>query len=247
MVKTAAILAAGIGSRLKELTNNKPKGFLAIDKMSIIEESVVKLFSCGIEEMLIGTGYLSDEYEKLARRYSQIMCIKNNDFRDTGSMYTLYNLKDKINDDFLLLESDLIYEKRGLKTLLEDDHKDIILGSGETNSGDEVFIEVDGYSNLVNMSKNRNELNSVYAELVGITKLSIDTYRKMCEFAGNGFKSNRKLDYEYTLVGISTNTKISVKKIDDYLWCEIDNEEHLKRAKEIVYPRIKDTESHEVS
>lgn len=243
----AAILAAGIGSRLKELTNNKPKGFLAIGKMPIIEESIKKLISYGIEKILIGTGHLSKEYEKLAKKYSQIMCIKNNDFRETGSMYTLCNLKDKIDNDFLLLESDLIYERRGIGILMEDSHRDVILGSGETNSGDEVFVAVDEHKNLVNMSKKRDELYSVYAELVGITKISLDTYRKMCKFAEDNFKDNKKLDYEYALVGISKGTNIFVKKIEDYAWCEIDDENHLKRAIEKIYPKIKDAESHESS
>lgn len=243
MIRTAVIVAAGIGSRLKEITQSKPKGFLVLDKMPIIEESVVKLFSCGIEKILIGTGYLSEEYEELTKRYSQIMCVKNKYFKETGSMYTLYNLKEEINDDFLLLESDLIYDKKGITILMEDRHDNVILGSGMTNSGDEVFIEVDENKHLINMSKNRDELKSVYAELVGITKISIDTYQKMCEFSENRFKSNRKLDYEYALVGISKDVNIYIKKLENYAWCEIDDENHLERAEKVIYPKIIKKES----
>lgn len=242
MVETAVILAAGLGSRLKDRTNSKPKGFLVLDKLPIIEESIFKLRACGIKRILIGTGYLSEAYEELAGRSPDIICIKNPDFATTGSMYTLYNMKDSINYDFLLLESDLIYDKSGIITLLKDERKDLILGSGQTSSGDEVYIEANEKYNLVKMSKKRDELKSIYAELVGISKISVKTYQKMCKFAGDNFEKNPKLDYEYTMVGISKNTDFFVKKIDDFAWCEIDDEDHLKRAANIIYPRIKENE-----
>lgn len=242
MVETAVILAAGLGSRLKDRTNSKPKGFLVLDKQPIIEESVLKLRACGVKKIFIGTGYLSEVYEEFAERYPDIVCIKNPDFATTGSMYTLYNMKDSIHDDFLLLESDLIYDKSGISTLLKDERKDLILGSGQTNSGDEVYIEVNEKSNLAKMSKKMNELKSIYAELVGISKISVSTFHKMCTFAKDTFEKNPKLDYEYTMVGISNNTDFFVKKIDDFAWCEIDDEDHLKRAANIIYPRIKEYE-----
>ena len=56
-------------------------------------------------------------------------------------MATLFNMHEYINDDFLFLESDLLYGKDALEYLFSDDRKDLILASGTTNSNDEVFIE----------------------------------------------------------------------------------------------------------
>lgn len=112
MIKTAVILAAGMGTRLGERTKNQPKGFLMLDEKPIVEQSICKLLEMGIEKIVIGTGYLAEAYERLATRYPQITCVRNDEYEKTGSMYTLYNLKDHISDDFLLLESDLIYEKK---------------------------------------------------------------------------------------------------------------------------------------
>lgn len=247
MVETAVILAAGLGSRLKDRTNSKPKGFLVLDKQPIIEESVLKLKASGIKRILIGTGYLSEVYEELAGRYPDIICIKNPDFASTGSMYTLYNMKDSIHDDFLLLESDLIYDKSGIDILMNNNRKDVILGSGQTNSGDEVYIEVDEKYNLVSMSKKQGDLKSIYAELVGISKISGNTFQKMCTFAEENFEKNPKLDYEYTMVGISKDTGLFVKKIEDFAWCEIDDEDHLKRAMELIYPKIRKNEGNKTN
>jgi 2-aminoethylphosphonate-pyruvate transaminase len=242
MIKTAVILGAGIGSRLAEETQNKPKGFLVLGGLPIVEESILKLIESKIEKIIIGTGYLSEFYEELARKYPPIRCIKNNNFASNGSMATFHCLKDEIKDDFLLLESDLIYEKSGLKILLGDSHKDVILASGVTNSGDEVYIEADKNNYLVSMSKDVKNLNNIHSELVGISKISYETFKKMCDFFEKEFKNHPRIDYEHALTGISKNVDIFVRKIEDFSWCEIDNKNHLKKAKSIIYPLIKNKE-----
>jgi 2-aminoethylphosphonate-pyruvate transaminase len=241
MVKTAVILAAGLGSRLKDRTTDMPKGFINVGGKSLIEQSVSKLLKAGIKKIIIGTGHASDYYEKFARFYPGIIsCVKNEQYRETGSMFTLFNLKDSIQNDFLLLESDLLYDQRGLEVLLGLKHPDVILASGRTNSNDEVFIEAASDGNLINMSKKSSDLKSVFGELVGITKISYPTFQKMCRFAEKEFTNKPKLDYEYVLVGIAGETDILVKKIEDYVWCEIDDETHLRRAENDIFPKVKE-------
>jgi len=243
MINTAVILAAGTGSRLKDITKSRPKGFISIGRKPVIKLSIEKLFDAGIAKIIIGTGFLSDIYEKFAQKYSGIECVKNPVFKDTGSMYTLYNLRRKIDADFLLLESDLVYEKKGLRVLLKDSHKDVILSSGSTFSEDEVYIEVDKDGYLMKMSKKIQELGYVHSELVGISKISLPVFKKMCGFAETVFPNNPKLDYEYAMVGISQEAKFFVRKEDDLIWCEIDNADHLRKARQIIYPKIRGRES----
>jgi 2-aminoethylphosphonate-pyruvate transaminase len=237
-IDTAVFLAAGLGSRLKGLAENKPKGFLEIDGVALIERSVQNLLHAGIRNFIIGTGFLSDIYEDFASKYNAV-CVRNDSFANTGSMFTLYNMLNHINNDFLLLEADLLYHSSGLEILIEDEHNDSILASGRTFSGDEVYVETDRESYLVNMSKSQSSLASVDAELVGITKISIPTFKKMCEVSAMLFPGNPKLDYEYALVAVSKNEKIYVKKVENYVWCEIDDETHYQRALSKIYPLLK--------
>ena len=237
MVKTAVILAAGFGSRLKERTKSQPKGFLQIEGQTLIERSINNLFLAGIKKVYIGTGYLSEVYEEFSEKFDSIETLKNEKFASTGSMYTLYNLKEKIKEDFLLLESDLLYEVDALKELLEDKKEDIILASGKTNSNDEVYIQVDYKNYLEAMSKDKSKLNSIYAELVGITKISYNRFQDMCKIFENIL--DEKIDYEYILVYSSKENPYFVKKVTDLVWCEIDDEDHLNRALIKIYPKIK--------
>jgi len=243
MIRTAVILAAGLGSRLGERGKESPKGFLAIDNTPIIEESIGKLIEQGFERIIIGTGHLREFYEGLARKYPIISCGYNEKFARTGSMYTLFTLKDLISEDFILLESDLIYDKSGLKVLNNEVYPDVILASGKTNSNDEVYIEVTDKGFLVTMDKDGGKLSNIYAELVGITRISYPTFQKMCAFSEKIFDIKPKLDYEQALVGIARDVNIYVRKIIDFAWCEIDDAHHLNLARSRVYPKIKERES----
>lgn len=240
-IKLAVVLAAGLGSRFSSETKDKPKGFIKIEDKTLIEMSIEKLFKAGIERVFIGTGYLSEFYEELAKKNKNIECIKSDRYKETSSMYTLYNMRNKINEDFLLLESDLLYEEKALTSLVEDNnYKDIILSSSKTNSGDEVYIETNKKNNfLINISKNKNELNCIYSELVGISKVSFETYKKMNRYFESIIDNLPKSDYETIFARISKENNIFVKRIDNLIWCEIDDESHYRRAINEIYRKLK--------
>lgn len=237
-VDCAVILAAGLGSRIASFSKDLPKGFIPIDGTPIIERSIDNLLSTGIRQIVIGTGYKSEAYESLASKYPLIECKRNDQYATTGSMYTLHNLRELVKGDFLLLESDLLYDKAGLEAILTNSKENVILASGPTGSRDEVFIEVDDNFKLKGMSKDKTILGSVYGELTGISKISQTAFAAMNDYARNSFIEIPGLDYEYALVGIRGQENIYVHKIDDYIWCEIDDEQHLARAEKMIYPKI---------
>jgi 2-aminoethylphosphonate-pyruvate transaminase len=237
MIRTAVILAAGSGRRIRENLGHKPKGFITLGEKPIIRESVEKIFGAGIERIIIGIGYKCDTFKRYFAGDTGITFVENEAYDNTGSMHTLYLMKANINEDIILLESDLIYEKRALAELLEDDRSNIVLGSQMTRSTDEVFIEVDMDCYLTNMSKNPNELNNTYAELVGITKVSRKIFDRMINSYESIYRDGLEFEYEYTLAAVA-NRDVFVKKNENLSWCEIDNIYHLERAKKKVYPEI---------
>ena len=238
-VTTGVILAAGLGSRLEHRTKQKPKGFIEVEGKSLIERSITHLLGAGIQKIIIGTGYLAGHFDSLREKYP-IQTFRNSDYAATGSMYTLHLLRSMISEPFLLLESDLLYEDRAINYLLKDPLDNIILASGPTQSGDEVFIQATGQNVLQQMSKDRRLLKHISGELVGITKLSVAVLNAMCAFAESEYeKGNRAMHYEDALVGIADEHHVHVKVVDDLIWCEIDDENHLSRALNIVYPKIK--------
>ena len=195
-IKTAVILAAGMGSRLSDITNDEiPKGLLSINGKTLVERSIEKLRSVGIEKIYIVTGHLSFKYDELANKYKFIKTKKNRKYKATGSMTSLSILENELKEDFILLESDIIYEVYGLIKTMNYEMDDCVLLSGKTNSGDECYVEVKN-DNLYKISKDKNEIGQVYGELVGISKISLDLYKAMLkEYKSFNFDLEEKYEF----------------------------------------------------
>ena len=237
-IKTAVILAAGLGSRLGNMTKAMPKGFLRLGKKPIIEESIEKLLGAGIKKIVLVTGYQARHYENLASNYSEVKTVINPIYDCSGSLYSLSCARDDVNEDFLLLESDLIYEKRALSELIDHERADVILVSGLTHSGDEVFVEVEEHT-LVNLSKDRSELKDVFGEFVGINKVSRGLFAEMIQRIKKEDKKTHRLDYETDgFAALAKHNRIYCYKLDDLKWCEIDNEKHYQIAINQIYPSV---------
>jgi 2-aminoethylphosphonate-pyruvate transaminase len=238
-MNTAVILAAGMGTRLRSAHKDMPKGFLELGGRPIIEQSIARLELAGINDIVIVTGYLAEHYQQLALRYSGLVRLVHNlDYASSGSMYSLYCAREAIDDDFLLLESDIIFESRALDVLIDSEYSDAVLLSGPTHAGDEVYVEApEGL--LVNMSKDRSKLGSVAGELVGITKISRGLFGLMKHIASEHFRESLRYDYETDcLVAAAHRWEISCPIVEDLVWAEIDDPAHLERAIKVVLPML---------
>jgi len=234
-VQTAIILAAGFGSRLGGLTNEMPKGFLEVGNKSLISRSVECLLRNSVNKIYIGTGHLSEYYDELAARYNNLIsCVKNDRYAISSSMDKLFNLRSVVNEDFFLLESDLLYEDRALTTLRESDQKNMVLASGKTYGGDEVYIDVDDRGSLVSMTKDLAAADGAFGEFVGISKVSIEAYQKMCDIFSR--EGPLTIDYEYVMPNVAHPDNFIVQRVDDLVWCEIDDSKQLMRASsEVIF------------
>ena len=233
-------MAAGMGIRLDRVGEHLPKGFTCVTNTPIVEVSVQRLIKAGVSEIYIVTGHQANYYKKLELKYpDQIRLLHNEDYENSGSMYSLFQVKNAIENDFLLLESDIIYEQRALTTLIQHPEADVILCSGETGSDDAVFITC-ANSNLVNMSKDLSELeHPIFGELVGISKISLGLFKEMIATAEKRFAKSLHVAYETDcMVEVASHWSIPCHKVAGLLWSEIDNAEHLQRARSSVYPDI---------
>lgn len=231
MVKTAVIMAAGMGTRFGQHTKLMPKGFIPFRGKAMVIRSIETLIACGIKRIVIGTGYHKEYYEALQVQYPQIECCFSPRFAETNSMYTLWNCRDRIGaDDFLLLESDLVFEKRAVESLLDCPNESTMLITPVTKFQDQYYVEMDEKQILMNCSTDPSTLNFI-GELVGIHKITNDFYNSMCREYAKMIEEKPKLGYEYELLDISQRIQpMKVLCIEGLQWYEIDDEEDLKFA-----------------
>jgi 2-aminoethylphosphonate-pyruvate transaminase len=251
-VREAVILAAGLGSRLNELGVLTPKALLRLGDRPIVEEAVERLLSVGIERVVIVTGHLAEHFDPIADRYPGIIELVHNPlFADSGSMYSLYCARSFVEGDFLLLESDLIFERRALDECLASTSESVLLLSGFSHTNDEVFV-ASRRGFLRAMSKNRRALvtmtpGAVLAgELVGISKISQALFSIMVKAAKQYFLRSLHMDYETDCLVLAARTRpMDCVKVEDLVWCEIDNLDHLRRARTVIYPAVVAKDRHE--
>lgn len=244
-IKTAVILAAGMGTRLKDLTKVTPKCLLEINGRPLIEYSLDNLISCGIKKVYFVLGFqphiireaLGNEYKGIEIEY-----VVNEEYSVTGSMYSFSQLKDKLKEDILLLESDLLYDVKAIKFLLDSKESSGILTSKCLGLGDDVYICVNEKKEIIQLGKkiSEEERKSAIGSLVGISKLSVSLLREIFKQAEIDYVNGEKtLHYEECFLTVSKNSMpIKVVFCDPLNWTEIDNANDLKYAKENVYPLL---------
>jgi len=236
---TAVILAAGLGSRLGARGAEAPKGFLELGERPIVEESIEHLTAVGVGRVVIVTGHHAGHEELAARRGGLVTTVHNERYAETGSMSSLWRAREQVEGDFLLLESDLIYEHRALESLLADPAENALLLSGPTGAGDEVFVGARDRQ-VVAMSKDPGTLEDpVVGELVGITRVSAALFGGMLEAFEDLGGDDRRIDYETdALVAAARTHALHWVLVEDLLWAEIDDASHLERA-QALYPRLR--------
>ena len=197
----------------------------------MVVRSVETLVTCGITRIIIGTGYKKEAYEQLADIYPQIECVYSEKYASTNSMYTLYNCREAIgNEDFLLLESDIVYSRNAITELMECPHPDVMLITPVTKFQDQYYVEHDSTGRLTNCSTDKTEVNAA-GELVGIHKLSAEFFSRMYHDYAAVAAEKPKMGYEYELLSMSQNVMpVHVLNAKDVKWYEIDDESDLEYA-----------------
>jgi 2-aminoethylphosphonate-pyruvate transaminase len=239
-LRVALILAAGMGERLKNEGRTIPKGFLRFGKRPIIEDSIDSLIQAGIKKIIIVTGHHFEYYERLKESYSGIIeTVHNSLYAQSGSMYSLYCAKDWLMEDFLLLESDIVYEARAILNLLQFPADNGVLLSGPTHSGDEVYVGTSG-ARIVGLSKDSSKFSAgIIGELVGITKVSQPLLKEMIAEAEIQFERTLHVSYETDcLSAVSARFPLYHCLVPDLIWSEIDTPTDFLHTQNTIYPAI---------
>ena len=241
-IEQALILAAGRGVRMGPRGQAIPKGFIEVGGDLLIMRSLSLLAQAGIRHATIVTGHLAERYDGLAPVPGiAVSTLHNPRFAEMGSFESLRVGLGAVQGPFLLLESDIIYEPRALHAVLSSGHGSVILTSGPTGAGDEVYVwadETGGVARFRGMSKQRaTHADAPFGELVGISKISAELARQLTIHAG---EAQPAADYESAVVRAAGDNPIACLRVDDLLWGEIDDETMLARVESKLWPRLKE-------
>lgn len=240
MITQALILAAGRGVRMGQRGQDIPKGFIELGGRPLVSRSLELLAAAAIRDVTIVTGHLAPFYAALVPPPGvRLTLVHNPLFAERGSFESLRIGLGAMRGAFLLLESDIVYEPRALAAVLAAPGASVILTSGPTGAGDEVYVWADPAEDAPRfraMSKNRAAYpGEPFGELVGISRLSADL---AAELSAAAAQATPGADYESAIVRAAATTPIACHRVDDLLWGEIDDEAMLDRVTRQLWPRL---------
>lgn len=228
------ILAAGMGKRLKDKTKNHTKSMVEILGKTFLEHSLDKLTKFEISRIIIVTGYCGHEIkEVIGDTYNDVpvIYVDNEVYATTNNIYSLYLTKDYlVQEDTLLLESDLIYEESIIKKLLYNPYPNLAVVDKYRMYMDGTVVKINDDNEITAFVPKEhfdyNEINNYY-KTVNIYKLSKDFLKHdyvpfldaYCKVMG------RNSYYEQVLKVMLSLEKnnLRVLKLDKEKWYEVDD------------------------
>lgn len=237
----AVILAAGMGSRLKELTQNNTKCMVKVDGVTLIERALRQLEQIGLSRIIIVVGY---EGEKLTgyvdglRIKTPVIYINNAVYDKTNNIYSLALAKDYLmEEDTLLLESDLIFEDELLRVLMDDSRDTLALVDKYERWMDGTVVKLDADDNIIEFvpgKRFRFEEKDEYYKTVNIYKFSKQfSVTHYVPFLEAYMKALGHNEYYEQVLGVISGLEepvIRAKRLNGQKWYEIDDVQDLDIA-----------------
>ncbi len=145
----AIILSAGQGKRLLPLTSEMPKCLLPIGNKTLLEWQLDVLASCGVTQVTVVVGYGADKVEALVKQHSEPPMIEtflNTEYATSDNLVSCWKVREKMADDFLLINGDTLFETAILERLLQMPKNEVTVTISHKKEfdADDMKVQLDG-------------------------------------------------------------------------------------------------------
>ncbi|MBN1899336.1 MAG: phosphocholine cytidylyltransferase family protein [Spirochaetes bacterium] len=164
------ILAAGMATRLKPLTDDTPKSLLPVAGKPILQYIIDNLISHNIPRIVMVTGFLEEKIKDfLKTTYSQteFVFITNKDYSTTNNAYSLLLAGEEMKNDFILLDSDILFNRDIISLILQDREKIMLAVKRHHLAAEEIKVIMEEDHRIKKIGK-EVPVSSAFGESVGI-------------------------------------------------------------------------------
>lgn len=236
-VRTALLLAAGTGSRLSPLTDSTPKCLVEVNGIPILERLIRSLRSHGFKRLVVVVGHLSEVIQDyLGSRYAdiEITYIASPRYKTTNNIYSLWLAGKVIDEPFLLLESDLVFQPSLLEPMLQPDRIAVSSLLPWMNGTTVTLNERQQLDAFWLGTVNRNETS--HFKTVNIYSFSRSTWQLIWERLDRHISAKKvKGYYESVFAELVAEENLTFAPVffDADRWYEIDTLEDLSTAEQL--------------
>lgn len=239
----AIILAAGMGRRLGEYTRDNTKCMLPVNGERLIDRVLGQLSQLGLSRVVIVVGYKGQNLiDYIGHRYDdrlKIEYVNNPVYDKTNNIYSLSLAKDKLQeDDTLLIESDLIFDDRLFRMILDNPYPNLALVDKYETWMDGTMVRIDEDNNIVNFIPKKafkyKDVDSYY-KTVNIYKFSREfsqnKYVPFLDAYSKALGNNEYYEQVLRVITLLDNAELKALPITNGAkWYEIDDVQDLDIA-----------------
>ncbi len=237
----AIILAAGTASRLRPLTEHTPKSLLNIGERPLLQRSMDALIQNGVKDFVIVTGYLHRQIEQFVENtYADsigVRFIHNDVYDSTNNIYSLWLARTEAEgEDFLLLDSDLLYDPMIVSKVLESDADNVLTLIRHELGEEEMKVVTAADGSIREISKTCSPADAA-GESLGIEKIGKEyskaLYRELDVMMNQEHMENKFYELAFERL-IPQGHTYKVLDVTQYFSCELDTVEDFENAKEKI-------------
>ncbi len=240
----AIILAAGMGRRLKELTKDATKCMVKVNGVTLIERALTALDKLSLRRIILVVGYegqkLKEYVDGLSVR-TPVCYVENPIYDKTNNIYSLYLAREYLlEDDTLLLESDLIFEEAVLLRLLDNPYPSLALVARYESWMDGTVVTLDAEDNITGFTGKKDfdfTKTASYYKTVNIYKFGRDFssgyYVPFLEAYCHALGHNEYYEQVLKVIAYLDRPVIKAARLEGEKWYEIDDIADLDIAESI--------------
>ena len=240
----AIILAAGMGKRLKELTQNNTKCMVQVNGVTLIDRMLHQIDKHKLNKIVIVVGYEGQklmEYIHTLDISTPIEFIDNPIFDQTNNIYSLALAKDYlVEDDTLLFESDIIFEDAVLDGLISDSRDTLALVDKYEPWMDGTCVKLNESDEIVEFVPGKKfdfTDTSDYFKTVNLYKFSKEfsktRYVPFLEAYQSALGKNEYYEQVLKVIATLDEPVIKAKRLAGERWYEIDDVQDLDIAESL--------------
>lgn len=221
------ILAAGVGKRFKALDIPKPLTRLANGK-SILQMQLEALSAfISLDQVIVVVGYRK---ERIIEQFPNLLYVYNPDFSTENTSKSLLRALNKIDDDVLWLNGDVVFHPDILKAILTAPLKNRMVVNSSPVGEEEVKYRTNSKGEIIQVSK---QVEQPEGEALGINlfmQASLPILKSKLELCQNDDYFEKAIE-----LSLKDGVRVWAVPIDPLPCVEIDFPEDLKKANELIY------------
>lgn len=229
----AVILAAGVGSRLRPITSNKPKCMIKVAGRPILDYQIRAYASAGIRDIVIVAGYEAVRVKEFCKHIKDvnIKIIDNPDYESTNNMYSLYLAARAVEgEEFILSNGDVVFDARIAHEVVSSPESDFIVADKGSWSEESMKITLSPSGCIDDISK-KIGAKRAYGNSIDLYRFSAPSSTLLFGHIRNIIERENNLK-DWAEVAIqdllrSGRLRMSPFDVAKKPWVEIDNYEDL--------------------